>query len=153
MCVRADVALAPLENIILQWCCHTEKRSVRVRAGTRETPMADVVHPRIRECYPVQGDWFVVSWMYDGERGDRCWITRVVLWAALEEPRSLDRVCGIDCTGLPCSLGNPDGDNLIVYGPDLSPAGKTWLELYIQTPPNRMNIREITAALAGNPQM
>ena len=102
--------------------------------------MADI--PYIRHCYPVTGDWFLVNRNADNPNGeDRWFIERVVLWAVVEVKEHISHVRAIN------SIGHPhldEGDTFFVHGADMSPAGVTWKELYDQTQPTLMQIREIT---------
>ena len=96
--------------------------------------------PRIRDCYPVSGDWFRVSSMSTDHLGERAWIQRVALWALVEKQHSADDVQGI-CDGMPAELVRDELGHEVkhkvnyVYGPDMSPFGKTWAEIYNEASP------------------
>jgi hypothetical protein len=81
---------------------------------------------KIRSTSPVSGDWY--SARYDHSNHE-WWIERVMLWALVENYDQVDHVCGI------CSNGMPDQDDAedihYVHGPDMSPIGKTWNEVYL----------------------
>lgn len=96
----------------------------------------------IRQCYAVSGDWFVVS--KPGGEG-RWFIGRVTLWALVEADGEISHVRALDETGIPHE--DEQGDSYFAYGPDTSPAGCTWKELYDRTVPNVMNVREITDSM------
>ena len=91
--------------------------------------------------HPV-GDWFYVQRVHDGDRGDRWFIERVVLWALRSGDKFVDHVSAIVTNGLP---SGDDGDWFYVLGTDECPDGKSWNEVYRSVRPSQMMVREITS--------
>lgn len=83
--------------------------------------------PKIKSCYPAQGEWFVLT-NPDGDAVN--WqISRVVFFALIEKEGAIDHMRAIDAGGL---LADDGYEHYFVYGPDASPLGKTWSEVYHQ---------------------
>lgn len=91
---------------------------------------------RIRTCYPVEGDWFVVRSEIDPkEQTQDFTLQRIVLWALLrDETKQGEVICPILSSGrLLREIWETDHDGFFfVHGEDRSPAGMTWKELFNQ---------------------
>ena len=112
----------------------------------RKRAAARVRNLLIRECYQVNGDWFIVTGLFvDGKR--QWWMERAVLWAVIEDEGRPSRVRAINHAGLPAVDPSEVDEPYYVYGPDMSPAGVNWKELYDRTPPDSSNVRDITDSL------
>jgi len=99
-------------------------------------------HTEIRTCYPVTGNWYSLT---HDVNDDRRWIDRVILWALVKVEEEVDHVKAITSNGLPHEHYYPGAaDCDFVFGPDVSPIGKTWDEVYQEAIQNRMMLREVT---------
>lgn len=99
----------------------------------------------IRQCFPPDGEWFEVQFVYDHPNVPSVFLSRVILWALVAAPGEIERVEAIGETGTPrAALGSQwNGDSYYVKASDTSPAGVPWAELYAEATPNRMNVREV----------
>lgn len=94
---------------------------------------------RFAKLLPVVGDWFAVR-MHDYSH--RCWIDRIEAWA-LKRGGHIDSLAAI-CHGIEVASWEEADSIHFVYGPDASPFGMTWIELYQRTIPNAGLVREFT---------
>lgn len=103
----------------------------------------------IRECYPVNGDWFCVTHQLGEERWT---IERVILWALLDDKdRKVEhKIWAIVSYGGIPNLHEMTWYTYYVKGSDTSPLGKTWDEIYRSTTPTgaRM-VRDMTKLFDG----
>lgn len=86
---------------------------------------------KIRQILPeTTGNWFVIT---NPEADHRWFMERVAVWALVEADGLVDHVRGVGGDGMPLDAAiHPkfDGESFIVHGPDMSPTGKTWAEVY-----------------------
>lgn len=94
-----------------------------------------------QEIVPCSGNWFQISIEYFGPiKPSRCVMTRVALWGR-KRINGGDFIEGIDSIGAGHVFN--DMDYFYVYGDDKCPTGKTWNELFNETPSFNWGIKEI----------
>lgn len=104
---------------------------------------------RIHSLIPVTGDWFILVRDYNGDGTSRWFIDRVVALAAGRTSSTIDHVCAIDSSGVPCEHDAAD-ETHIVFGKDKSPIGKTWAEIYdSDTPGLTYGPKEFTSLMVA----
>jgi hypothetical protein len=96
-------------------------------------------HFQIRQCLPVEGEWFVVE--HDVAE-DRWFIERVILWAIGGSPREVDHVAAIARTGIPHR--SECGDSIFVKGSDKASNGMLWSDVFAKITPSELAVREFT---------
>lgn len=99
----------------------------------------------LKELMQVNGDWFCVSFLYESGK-TRVFIERVVMWALVQEPKTVERIIGLDSSGMPFSLRhseNESHDIYYVFGSDLSPAARSWSTIYHSITPHKGLVWEV----------
>ena len=119
-----------------------------MRTGRREERFPDSPPARHTGCrklkslLPAEGDWFCLRTAYESPEPARLFLSRVMVWAVAEGPEAVGHVVGIDGSGTPHD--DPFMDECYVYGPDLSPNGRTWGDVYHSAEPSLQPVREVT---------
>ncbi|MCW3096930.1 MAG: hypothetical protein JWL77_2548 [Chthonomonadaceae bacterium] len=104
--------------------------------------MEHVGGTKIKSLLPVEEEWFCLQIAYDSSEPPRLFLSRVALWALVEEAYRVDRVIGIDATGIP--QDDPFTDVHYLYGGDISPNGSAWRDVYRSVKPSLHQVREVT---------
>lgn len=103
---------------------------------------------KIRQLIAPAGEWFYVMPEYLGDKdGYRYVMERVSNWALMESEGLIDHVCPIGDACYPIT-GDICEDVFHVYGPDKSPTGSTWAEIYHSITPQSRNLIELPQEVA-----
>lgn len=100
----------------------------------------------IRSCHPTEGDWLQVT-LDRGAETPRMFLERVILWALVEGPHTVDRIEAITSKGTPrAALGATAEDHYLVRYGDRSPLeDQTWGQLYESITPSPLAVHEVPA--------
>ena len=109
--------------------------------------------PTYHQLSPAQGDWFVIATESLQGKPPRHTMERVVAWAVVKDVNEdgsdaslrSQRIEGITTSG--CGEIHDHMDYSYVYGSDLAPNGKTWLELYNETPHFILGFKDVSEAV------
>ena len=99
-------------------------------------------YQRIKEVIAPTGDWFQILTEHLGDNKKRCIMSRVILWGLFYGEKIDDHVEGVNANGF--TEDSDHFDYVYVNANDLAPDGRTWEQVFKDTPSFNWGTKDIS---------